>query len=186
VTAVSGLTRILAEIHPALLRYLRARGATTAEAEDVLQDVYLTLAERRSGPIDEPRAYLYRTATNRLFDHRRTTSRRERREQAWVEVTTDALSERDDRPSAETQSIDRERLSIVERHLDLLPERTATIFRRFRINGEVQRSIAADFGISISAVEKHLQNAYRAVLAAKADLDAEPVAVRRLLPEGKR
>lgn len=186
VAADDGLTRVLTDMRPALLRYLCARGATMVEAEDVLQDVYLTLAEVRSGPVDEPRAYLYRTATNRWLDHRRAATRRDRRDRSWVEVNSGALIEQDDRPSAEVQSIGRERLAIVERHLDLLPVRTAAIFRRFRIDGEAQRTIAADLGISVSAVEKHLQQAYRAVVAAKLDLDAEPVAARRLMFEGRR
>ena len=185
-TPDDGLLRMFADLRPALLRYLLARRATAAEAEDVLQDVYVTLSEAKFGPVAEPRAYLYRTVTNRLLDHRRSAARQSRRDQAWTEVNGGALIEQDDQPSAETQLIGRERLAIVQRYLDMLPERTTSIFRRFRIDGEPQRSIAADLGISVSAVEKHLQQAYRAVVAVKADLDAEPRAARRLMLEGRQ
>ena len=185
-TPDDGLLRMFADLRPALLRYLLARRATAAEAEDVLQDVYVTLSEAKFGPVAEPRAYLYRTVTNRLLDHRRSAARQSRRDQAWTEVNGGALIEQDDQPSAETQLIGRERLAIVQRYLDMLPERTTSIFRRFRIDGESQRSIAADLGISVSAVEKHLQQAYRAVVAVKADLDAEPRAARRLMLEGRQ
>jgi RNA polymerase sigma-70 factor (ECF subfamily) len=47
-----------------------------------------------------------------------------------------------------------------------LGERTDYIFRRHRVEGIPQRDIAAELGISLSAVEKHLQRAYRAVQAA--------------------
>ena len=184
VTASDGLLGIFAAMRPALLRYLAARGAGAAEAEDVLQDVYLTLHDGHTGPIAEPRAYLYRTATNRLLDHRRAGARRSQRERSWVELNSGTAIDEDGRPSAEAVLLGREQLAIVERHLAQLPERTTEIFRRFRVGGEAQRVIAGELGISVSAVEKHLQTAYRAVTAAKAALDAEPVARRRLIVEG--
>ena len=183
-TASDGLLGIFAAMRPALLRYLSARGAGAAEAEDVLQDVYLTLHDGLTGPVAEPRAYLYRTATNRLLDSRRAGARRSKRESIWVELNSGTTIEEDGRPSAEAVLLGRERLGIVEHHLGQLPERTVAIFRRFRVGGEAQRAIASDLGISVSAVEKHLQTAYRAVMAAKAALDAEPVASRRLIVEG--
>ena len=184
VTASDGLLGIFAAMRPALFRFLRARGAEAAEAEDVLQDVYLTLHDGLTGPVAEPRAYLYRTATNRLLDHRRAGARRTQRERSWVESNSGTLTEEDSRPSPEAVLLGREQLSIVEHYLAQLPERTVAIFRRFRVGGEAQRAIASDLGISVSAVEKHLQTAYRAVVAAKAALDAEPLASRRLIVEG--
>jgi len=64
-------------------------------------------------------------------------------------------------------------LAILQRVFDELPERTRTIFRRFRLDGEPQRQIAADLGISVSAIEKHLTRAYEAVAAAKLRLDGD-------------
>jgi RNA polymerase sigma-70 factor (ECF subfamily) len=51
--------------------------------------------------------------------------------------------------------------------LRALPERTAFIFRQYRVEGASQKAIADELGISLSAVEKHLQRAYKAVLAVR-------------------
>ena len=93
-------------------------------------------------------------------------------------------SEIDDQPSAEERLIARERLAVVQRALARLPERTVVILRRFRLDEIGQRQIAAELGISVSAVEKHLQRAYRALLEARAELDADFGTGRRPTGEG--
>jgi RNA polymerase sigma-70 factor (ECF subfamily) len=67
-----------------------------------------------------------------------------------------------------------------------LPERTRAIFRRFRLDGEPQRRIAEDIGISVSAVEKHLARAYEAIAAAKLRLDGVRRDPRHLSDERDR
>lgn len=54
-----------------------------------------------------------------------------------------------------------------------MPEHTRTIFRRFRLGGEPQRQIAADIGISTSAVEKHLARAYAEISQVRRHLDED-------------
>jgi RNA polymerase sigma-70 factor (ECF subfamily) len=171
--ASGGLLGAFIELRPALSRYLMLRGASADEAEDILQEVYLTLSADRIGPVAEPRAYLYRMTTNHFLLSRRTAGRRTRREEDWVEAHSGEEREIDEQPSAEARLIAREQLAILQRVLDGLPERTRTIFRRFRIDGEPQRQIAADIGISVSAVEKHLTRAYEAIAAAKLRLDGD-------------
>ena len=67
--------------------------------------------------------------------------------------------------SGERIVLARDQLRVVEARLAGLGERTWTILRLFRIHGLPQERIAADLGISLSAVEKHLQKAYRALLS---------------------
>lgn len=164
---------------PALLKFLAARRVTPDEAEDLLQDLFVKLESAAIGPVAEPRAYLYRMADNLLLDRRRAEGRRVGREEAWVAVQGGAAPGVDDRPSPERLLIARERLAMVSRALAALPERTATIFRRFRIDGVNQKQIAAEQGISVSAVEKHLQRAYHAVVEVQARLDADAALSRR-------
>ena len=153
---------------PALLRFLRMRGASAEEAEDLVQDLYLKLEGLTVGPIAEPRAYLYRMADNLLLDRRRAAIRRARREELWSQDGPGSqASPGDAAAAADDALIARQQLHIVEAALASLPERTVEIFRRFRIEGERQKRIAADFGISVSAVEKHLQRAYDVVLAVR-------------------
>jgi RNA polymerase sigma factor (sigma-70 family) len=159
------------DLRPALLRYLMLRGAMADEADDILQEVYLKLSVGKTDPVEHPRAYLYKMTNNHFLLHRRTAGRRARREEDWVDAQSGAERELDEGPSAEAQLIARQQLAVLQRVLDGLPERTRAIFRRFRLDGAPQRQIAAEIGISVSAVEKHLARAYEAIAAAKQSLD---------------
>jgi RNA polymerase sigma factor (sigma-70 family) len=181
-----GLLGVFMQQRPALLRYLVLRGAAEDEGEDILQEVYLKLSTSRIGPVAEPRAYLYRMTNNQFLEHRRTVGRRARREEAWVDAHSGEMRERDEQPSAEDRLIAHEQLALLRRVLDGLPERTRTIFRRFRMEDEPQRQIAADLGISVSAVEKHLTRAYEAIVAARLRLDGDRRPSRRLKDKGGR
>lgn len=165
---------------PALIRFLVARGASPDDAADLIQELYLKLDRVPIASVSEPRAYLYRMADNLMLDRRRSALRRSRRDDEWTGLQADAQIDRDPQPSAEQILISRERLSRVMKVLDALPARTSEAFRRFRLGGETQKAIAADFDISVSAVEKHLQRAYRAVHKVKAELDADDEAACRL------
>ncbi|HET6941955.1 MAG TPA: RNA polymerase sigma factor [Sphingomicrobium sp.] len=160
------LQTLILTMRPSLLRFFAARGASHDEAEDLAQDLYLKAGNISAHPIGEPRAYLYRMADNLFLDRRRSAIRRQKREEAWGELLAADLvaagrSQVDDARHA------RDQLAVIEDALASLPDRTAEIFRRFRIEGEKQRAIAEDFGISLSAVEKHLQRAYEVVLNVK-------------------
>lgn len=165
---------------PALTRFLVARGASTEDAADLIQELYLKLDRVPIASVSEPRAYLYRMADNLLLDRRRSSLRRLRRDDEWTGLQSGVDLDRDPQPSAEQVLISRERLAAVMKALDALPARTAEAFRRFRLGGETQKAIAADFDISVSAVEKHLQRAYRAVHDVKTRLDADDEAACRL------
>lgn len=151
----------------ALLRYFRARGASE-EAEDLLQDLWFKLSAVDLVAVDDPLAYLYRMAHNLMLDRRRAAVRRRLREESYQE----SVGETDETPNAEHVLLARERLRHVDRVLAALGPRTDHIFRRHRVEGIAQRDIAAELGVTLSAVEKHLQKAYRAVAATRADLIA--------------
>ena len=176
----AGLLALFTEVRPALLRYLGSRGARPEEAEDILQDVQVKLLADGVGSVDQPRAYLYRMTNNHFLASRRMAGRRMRREEDWVSAQGADRGEIDQKPSAEAELIARQQLAILQRVLDALPERTRTIFRRFRIDGEPQRLIADELGISVSAVEKHLARAYQAIADVKLRLDEDRSTGRRL------
>ena len=170
--APSGLSAVLLANRGPLLRFMRARGAGE-DAEDLFQDLWLKVDRiEAEGPIADPRAYLFRMADNLMHDRVRAAMRRTGREQAWGGTGHDD-AELDETPSAERALAARQRLHRVEIALATLGERSQAIFRRFRIDGVTQGRIAQEEGISISAVEKHLQRAYR-VVATLVDEDDEP------------
>lgn len=80
--------------------------------------------------------------------------------------------------------IAKEQLKVIRESLLRLPERTLLVFRRFRLEGVGQKQIAAELGISLSAVEKHLQRAYRALLDSRNKFGADIAPARRPDNEG--
>ncbi len=178
-----GLEAIFMTHRPMLSRFFAARGAS-ADVEDLLQELWLKARSVQTGPIADPASYLFRMADNLLLDRRRADLRRSRRDDQWTGLTRGSVVDVSDTPSAEQVLIARERLRIVDRAIDALGERTAGIFRSYRIDGLNQRDIAARVGISLSAVEKHLQKAYRALVEVRGRLDADSPAPRRLDVEG--
>jgi len=176
----SGLSAVLIANRGPILRFLRARGAGE-DAEDILQELWLKIDRLEAeGPIADPRAYLFRMADNLMHDRVRASMRRSNREQAWTEAGFDPAGH-DETPSAERTLVARQRLRRVEMALATLGERTQIIFRRFRLEGITQSRIAQEEGISVSAVEKHLQRAYR-VVATLVDEDDDNVAQIRRAP----
>jgi RNA polymerase sigma-70 factor (ECF subfamily) len=171
--ASGGLLASVLTYRAELARFLGARRVAPDEAEDILQDLYLKVRTLRAAPIADPRAYLYRMTANLLADRRRSAARRVTREQSWTETQFGREDQADGQPTAEREMSAREELAIVSRAIASLPERTAEILRRYRIEGEGQKDIAADLGISLSAVEKHLQKAYRVVIDAQDRLSVE-------------
>ncbi len=157
----------------ALLRYLHARGAGD-EAEDLLQELWLKVgAIEGVQAITDPLPYLYRMGHNLMLDRRRTAQRRATREQQYHGISDAEGTGADAQPGAERTAIARDSLRHIDNALAALGARTDYVFRRHRVEGVAQRQIAEELGISISGVEKHLQKAYRAVLAARRRIEAE-------------
>ena len=167
----SGLEAVFLNNRAALLRFLRARGAAEG-AEDLLQEMWIKASAGASGPIADPLAYLYRVANNLMLDRRRAELRAQKRDQDWHDVAEGSELGLSDAPSGERVLIAREQLRAAEEALKALGERTDLVFRRYRIEGRSQRDIADELGISLSAVEKHLQKAYRALVELRRRLDA--------------
>lgn len=166
-----GLEAVLIAEREPLLRFLRARGAGDA-AEDILQDLWLRLSGLDAGPIADPRGYLFRAANNVMHDRYRSAHRSRQRDAEWLEVNA-GPGEASDAPLPDKGLIARAALADAEAALRSEGERVLQILRLFRIEGMGQRQIAQDLGLSLSAVEKDLQKAYRALIRWREMHDAE-------------
>jgi RNA polymerase sigma-70 factor (ECF subfamily) len=161
----SGLEAVYLAQRDALVRFLRARGAGD-RAEDLVQELWLKIASTPSSPIADPVGYLYRAANNLMISHYRSAERSGRRDEQWGEASyTDAA------PSSEESLAARQQLAQAESALRDLGERVLRIFLLFRVDAVPQREIAARLGISLSAVEKDLQRAYRAIAGLRSESD---------------
>jgi len=156
-----------------LLRFLAARTRDPELAKDLLQDARVKLlSDTADRDVADPLSYLYRMLENLVRDHRRSETSRTQRNQAWGDRGEGAEPLRADPVTPEQRSLDRDYLERVLAELDTLPERTKTIFLAYRVDGTSQKEIASDQGISLSAVEKHLQRAYRLVADVRKKFDA--------------
>ncbi|WP_159981344.1 MULTISPECIES: RNA polymerase sigma factor [unclassified Novosphingobium] len=175
VPADSGLRQLCLALGPELRRFLLARRVSEADAEDLLQDLFLRVETSVTGPVRSPKAYLYQMLNNMAHTRRRTEARQKARDADWLDAPVGSagtdMEMPDLAPDAETALLARDHLARVEAALEKLPERTAHVFRQYRIDGISQKVIARDLGISLSAVEKHLQRAYNAVLEIRNRLD---------------
>ncbi|TZG27130.1 RNA polymerase sigma factor [Sphingomonas montanisoli] len=178
-----GLEAILMLNRSALLRFLSLRSGG-ADPEDLLQELWLKVQSLEAGPIAEPRAYLFKMADNLVHDRRRADLRRNSRDDAWSGLGRGASPTASTQPTPEEALIARQQLRLVDEAIDALGERTALIFRSYRLEGMGQREIADKVGISLSAVEKHLQKAYRALTDMKDRLHADSLNPRRRGTEG--
>jgi RNA polymerase sigma-70 factor (ECF subfamily) len=138
-----------------LVAFFVRRLRNHAEAEDLTQEVFARLMALPSGEVAHLDAYIFQMAANLLRDR----ARRER-------VRDDYRRERigDERLGVEPLDAERilaarDRLGQVAGALSDLPERTRTAFVLYRLEGMKKRDIADTFGISVSAVDKHLMKA---------------------------
>lgn len=141
---------------PSLQRYFARRIVDRAEAEDLVQDVFFRLTRRGSlEDVENLSGYIFETAASVLQD-------RARRRQVRAADAHDAFD--GERHAGEDFAPDRvfdgkERLRQVSVALLELPERTRHVFVLRRLEGMRYNDIASQFGITVSAVEKHMQRA---------------------------
>ena len=143
-----------------LLRLMSARLGSAAEAEDVMQDLWLKLEHLPEQPVASPAAYLFRVAANLAADRRLSHARAEARDGLWLSVQPESS----EYPDAEAVMIARDRLARVEAAIAAMPERMRAALRMFRVERRPQKEIASELGITVSGVEKLLKRANRQLL----------------------
>jgi RNA polymerase sigma-70 factor (ECF subfamily) len=154
----AALERLSRHFRWPLLRYFRRRTKDTADLEDMVQEVFVRLI-RRGGTSALARenlsAYVFETASSVLKD--RLRKHVTRHVEAHESFDNDKHSDVDFSP--EHVLLGKERLVRATAVLLELPERTRVIFVLRRLEGMRFNDIAARLGISVSAVEKHMQRA---------------------------
>ncbi|MCV9919259.1 sigma-70 family RNA polymerase sigma factor [Pseudomonas sp. BT-42-2] len=140
-----------------LVSFLSARLGNRQAAEDVIHDAYVRVLERNEPEqIENPRAFLYRTAMNLVIDrHRRHLVRKAEP----LEVLD--LDERWHSPAPSQSMQMNQRLALMQRALDELSAPCRDSFLLRKLDGMSHQQIAEHLGISRSLVEKHIVNAMK-------------------------
>ena len=145
---------LLAEFRPALQRFFSRRVHASQEIEDLVHDVLVRLVRNRRFAVrEEARGYVFETANSVLVDY----IRRKQSAGARSLVAFDPSEHQGEVFGPERVLEGRQELSRATAILMELPERTRTIFILRRMEGMRFADIAARLGISVSAVEKHMQ-----------------------------
>lgn len=139
-----------------LVRHLTAKLRSRDQAQDIAQETFLrVLAQDSSVPIEQPRAFLYKTAFNLTVDLFRRQQRRAEEpldaESAYPAFITPA--------EQETVVSAKEQVRLLYDALMELPPRCRHVFLLHKFKDRSHAEIAAQLGISISMVEKHILKA---------------------------
>ncbi len=160
-----GFKLVFETYYPRLLRFAKEYVSDRFDAENIVQDVFLKLWEKRASlpPDINLLAYLLTMVKNQCMDFLR---HRKLVEQHFVALETvqqleesfnyDAFSQFD------PEQMDVESLELlVEKAVNDLPEQCRKVFELSRYEGLKYREIAEKLGLSIKTVETHVSTALK-------------------------
>jgi len=185
------LTGILEARRGDLRRFLIARTGSEADADDLLSELWIKANSAQPGPVSNPASYLFKMANNLVLDRLRETSRRQRREGDWIaeQRGSPSLAEEpaDPASSAEQLLIQRDEQNRLTEAIDQLPAGARRVLRMHKLEGLGHAEIAAQLGISKSAVEKHMALAMahlRRILTTEAEPGPRRLGINKGGPAG--
>lgn len=152
------LEALFVRLRPALIQHVARKTGSVTAAEDLIQELFLRLLRRRDlFALDNLEGYVVQAATNLVRDGARRDAVRRADAHVWIEdahVTTEE-------PDAERVVEARQRLDLLMSAVQRLPRRTRAVLVLSRFEHMTYSQIAAELGISVSAVEKHISKALR-------------------------
>ncbi|WP_390591407.1 RNA polymerase sigma factor [Simiduia litorea] len=137
-----------------LCRYLVHKSRlNTAEAEDITQSAFAKFsALEQPQAIENPRAFLYKMATNLAIDF-------QRRNQVQDKYVLFSAADESSVPGPERVTEGKQRLGILSRALWGMPKRRRQLLMMSRFDGLSYAEIGRQLGLSESVVRKHVNNA---------------------------
>jgi RNA polymerase sigma-70 factor (ECF subfamily) len=139
-----------------LRTYIAARVGDDETAADIAQDVIVrSIASGALATVDNPIAWLYRSAGNAVIDHyrtRRVHDRLDERPDRWPERSAD-----DGEPSAATRELARCLQPLLQR----LDPKYRDALTRVDLNGQTHQEAAGQLGISVSGMKSRVQRGRR-------------------------
>lgn len=154
------LEALAREYRGALLRFFTKQLGSSADAEDLTQEVFVRLVRHKDRKsIRHMEAYLFQTASNLLRDRaRRNVTHRVNDHVPFDESSYEGYYA-GAVPSEEHVYEGREAIEAFLSVLAEMPPRRRTVFLMHRFRGFSYGAIAMKLGISVSVVEKHMMKA---------------------------
>ena len=141
-----------------LVRFFEKRIGRQSETEDLVQEVFMRLADgERVESVEHMEAYLFKTASNLLRDRQRRLSARASEAHEPYEDEVHGLTS--DGQTPERALANAEAIQQVVAALQELPERTRNVWVLYHVDDLPHATIASRLGIAISTIEKHLHRA---------------------------
>jgi RNA polymerase sigma-70 factor (ECF subfamily) len=138
-----------------LQAFVAARVDDRELAADITQDVIVrSIASGALDRVDNPAAWLYRSARNAVIDHYRT--RRSSDPLTELDSWPDP-DDLDDRPNDATRELSR----CLQPLLDHMTPTAREALLRVDLDGQTQQRVARDLGISVSGMKSRVQRARR-------------------------
>lgn len=149
----ASLDALFARYRATLIRYFERRGFQPDMAEDAVQDLFIRISRTNLENVHNFEAYLFVAASNVAISQKRKMRVRHALEHDsihnLVELEGEEIS-----PARVLEG--KESLSRLRQVLGELKPRTRDMFLLNRLHGLNYTQLAARFGLSVSAVEKHM------------------------------
>ncbi len=153
-----------------LLRFIRARVGSAADAEDITQDVLLrmhrSVSTLASG--DRVGAWLFQVARNAIVDHYRARGRAS--EVVDPHTSADTVADQfAGGPDEDPKRFERDATRCLDVFIDRLDARYAEALRLVDVEGLTHKDVAARVGLSVPGVKSRVQRARASLKAALSD-----------------
>ena len=141
---------------------VRGRLSCSEKAADIAQDTFVRIIASKRTPqktFKEPRALLTHIAKNLVID----LWRRQDVERAYLDPLANIPE--NEAPSAETQLLTIEALTLIDTMLTNMPDHTREIFLLAQLDGLTLKQISEHINISVFTVRRHIHKALIACMA---------------------
>jgi len=137
---------------PRLFARLLKLVKSQAQAEEILQDVFLKLWESRRSidPEKSFRSYLFKIAENKVYDFFRKVARDKKMESQLVSLSTA------DYTILEVFLSSDENLTVLHKAIEGLSPQRQQVFRLCKLEGKSYKEVSEMLGISVSTISDHI------------------------------
>ncbi|NOY97046.1 MAG: RNA polymerase sigma-70 factor [Chlorobi bacterium] len=149
-------------LYPRLKGYCKLFISNESQVEDIIQESFLNLWEKRSSIQTEKsvESFVFVIVRNRCLNY----LKKKKLEEGKIELENLNIVELQylyqlDFTEKEEKSLEEMLIESFQKAVDELPEKMKEVFTRCKIEGEKQKEVAEELGISLKMVEKHISKA---------------------------